>query len=84
VWVYFYRDFPGELSCQRGFSYYYGTEEFAKIEPSQSASLCFSGAGAVEYLVQRQPTDQGGFDLGGINMTGAMPGVVLVRTPQTR
>ncbi len=82
VWVYFFRDTPDELSCLRGFSYYYGTEEVAKIEPNQSVSLCFANAGTVEYLVQLQPTDQGSLDLGSIDLRGAMPGVVLVKTPQ--
>jgi len=84
VWVYFFRDSPDELSCQRGFSYYYGTEEVAKVEPNQSVSLCFAGVGAVEYLVQRQPTIHGGDRLGANKISGAMPGVVLVKIPQNR
>ncbi len=84
VWVYFFRDSPDELSCLRGFSYYYGTKKVAKIEPGQSVSLCFSIERTVGYLVQRQPTNQGGGRLGGTKITGAVPGVVLVKTPQVQ
>ena len=84
VWVYFFRDSPDELSCQRGFSYDLGTEEVAKVEPDQSVSLCFANAGAVEYLVQRQPTIRGGVGEGGNKISGAMPGVALVGSPPER
>ena len=81
VWVYFYRDSPDALTCQRGFVYYSGTKKVAKIEPSQSASLCFANPGVVVYLVQFQAASQGGGRLGATKISDAIPGVVLVKTP---
>jgi plastocyanin len=81
VWVYFYRDSPDALSCQRGFTYYSGTKKVAKIEPSQSASLCFANPGVVVYLVQFQASREGGARLGATKISDAVPGVVLVKTP---
>ncbi len=81
VWVYFFRDTPDALSCQRGFAYYSGTKKVAKIEPNQSASLCFANAGIIVYLVQFHPSVQGGGRLGATKISDAIPGVVLAKTP---
>jgi plastocyanin len=56
VWIYFYEDSLDEVSCSRGFSYFWGHEESAKIEPGQSASVCFSKEDAISYTVQDQAT----------------------------
>lgn len=78
AWVYFERDRPKELSCQRGFSYFWGIEEAAEVKPGESVSVCFSTAGAYGYWVQSQPTTQGGASLGELNMPSAMPAAVIV------
>jgi len=78
AWVYFERDRPKELSCRRGFSFFWGIEEVAEIKPGESVSVCFSTAGAYGYWVQSQPTTQGGAGLGGLNMPMAMPAAVIV------
>ena len=56
VWVSFYQDDLDELSCRRGFSYFWGQEEDAKVEPNQSVSLCFAHEDVVSYRVQDEPT----------------------------
>jgi hypothetical protein len=81
VWMYFENDLPNELSCERGFSYYYGTEEFAKIEPGQSVSLCFGRQETVGYSVQRQPTVHGGARLADLNIPDATFGAIIVTGP---
>jgi plastocyanin len=42
VWVYFANDHWNALSCRRGFSYFWGNEESAAVQPNASVSLCFS------------------------------------------
>jgi plastocyanin len=56
AWIYFFQDSLDEVVCQRGFSYFWGVEEFAKIEPRQSVSVCFAHVDAVSYRVQREAT----------------------------
>lgn len=56
VWIYFMRDSLDEISCSRGFSLFWGTEESAKIEPGQSVSVCFGREDLVSYAVQREET----------------------------
>lgn len=56
VWIYFFQDSLDEVVCQRGFSYFWGVEEFAKIDPKQSVSVCFAHVDAVSYRVQREAT----------------------------
>ncbi len=82
VWVYFSREQKNELSCERGFSYFWGVEETAKIKPNQSASLCFNKPGEYGYWVQSQPTTLGGARLGKLNMPPAIPGAVVVEPSQ--
>jgi hypothetical protein len=60
AFVFFFRDFLDELSCQRGFTLFWGTEEEAKIESAGSASLCFGRPGTVGYTVQFDVTVFGG------------------------
>src|SRR4029079_3259727 len=38
AWIYFGRERPKELSCQRGFSFFWGVEEVAAVKPGASAS----------------------------------------------
>src|SRR5690242_12785490 len=52
AWIYFSRDRLNELSCQRGFSFFWGVEEVAKLTPGESASVCFSTPGEYGYAVQ--------------------------------
>ncbi len=78
IWVYFFRDSPDELACQRGFSFYWGTEEVAKIRPNESASVCFSKPVSVGFSVQMEPTVHGGEEPGALKISGAMPGAILV------
>lgn len=78
VWIYFFRDSPSELACQRGFLFYWGTEESAKIRPNESVSVCFAKPGAVGFSVQTEPTVQGGDRLGALKIPGAIPGAILV------
>jgi plastocyanin len=52
VWVSFYEDSLDELSCSRGFSYFWAQEETAKIEPGRSVSLCFAHEDAISYRIQ--------------------------------
>jgi plastocyanin len=70
AFVYFFKDFTDELSCQRGFSLFWGTEEQAKIAAGESASLCFARSGTVGYSVQSEITDFGGI--------GGTPGEITV------
>jgi plastocyanin len=78
VWIYFGRESPKELSCQRGFSFFWGVEEAAKINPGESASLCLSRSGEYGYWVQSQPTVQGGAPLGEEHMPTSLPAAILV------
>lgn len=71
-YVFFFRDFIDELSCQRGFTLFWGTEEEAKIPPGESASLCFNRPGTVGYKVQFETTDFGGI--------GGSPGEITIPT----
>ena len=82
VWVYFSRDQLNELSCERGFSYFWGVEETAKIKPNQSASLCFGKPGEYGYWVQSQPTTVGGARAGKLRMPPAIPGAVVVESSE--
>jgi len=41
VWAYFANDHWNVLSCRRGFSYFWGNEESAAVQPNASVSLCF-------------------------------------------
>ena len=78
VWIYLGRDRPKELSCQRGFSFFWGVEEVAKVAPGASASVCFSAPGEYCYWVQSQPTVQGGARLGELDMPASLPGAIIV------
>jgi plastocyanin len=79
IWVYFnLEDHLNDLSCKRGFSFFLGVEESAKIKPNQSASLCFTKAGVYGYSVQAQPTNEGGGTLGEITIPAAIPAAVVV------
>ncbi|MGH7230274.1 MAG: hypothetical protein ACREJU_02830, partial [Nitrospiraceae bacterium] len=78
AWVYFTREHVNELSCERGFSYFWGIEESAKIKPNQSASVCFTKPGLYGYSVQAQPTVLGGARLGELSMPPATPAAVIV------
>jgi plastocyanin len=50
-----------DVSCERGFSNLFGTvRESAKIDPNDSASLCFVQAGAVNYNVRMDSALPGG------------------------
>ena len=78
AWIYFGRESPWELSCQRGFSFFWGVEEVAKIKPGESASLCLSKSGEYGYWVQSQPTVQGGAPMGEEHMPVSLPAAILV------
>jgi plastocyanin len=78
VWVYTTRERTNEWACQRGFSYFLGLEESAKIEPEQSASVCFANTGAYGYWVQAQPSRLGGARMGQMNMPLAIRGAIIV------
>lgn len=78
VWLYFSREALDEVSCRRGFSFFWGNEESARIEPNQSVSLCFSKTRIVGYWVQNQPIVQGGDRPGATTIPAAIPGAVLV------
>jgi len=86
AYVFFFRDFNDELSCQRGFTLFWGTEEEAKIAPGESASLCFNRPGTVGYKVQFEVTDFGGIGgtPGEITVPPGYPGAIIVKsvTPQ--
>lgn len=56
VWVYFMREDFEEITCSRGFSLFWATEEGAKIEPGQSVGVCFGRPDdEVSYDVQDEP-----------------------------
>ena len=78
AWIYFGRERPKELSCQRGFSFFWGVEEVAMVKPGESASVCFSIAGTYGYWVQFQPTVQGGASIGEVNMPRSLPAAIIV------
>lgn len=78
AWIYFGRERPKELSCQRGFSFFWGVEEVAMVKPGESASVCFSIAGTYGYWVQFQPTVQGGASIGEVEMPPSLPAAVIV------
>jgi plastocyanin len=80
AWIYFGRERPKELSCQRGFSFFWGVEEVAAIKPGESASVCFSIPGDYGYWVQSQPTVQGGAGIGEVNMPPSLPAAIIVES----
>jgi plastocyanin len=82
AWIYFGRDRPTELSCRRGFSFFWGVEEVAKVRPGESASVCFSAPGEYGYWVQSQPTEQGGASLGELDMPTSLPAAIVVEVPK--
>lgn len=56
VWVYFMREDFEEISCSRGFSLSWATEEGARIDPGQSVAVCFGKPDdEVSYDVQDAP-----------------------------
>ena len=83
IYVFFFRDFLDELSCQRGFALFWGTEEEAKIEPAESASLCFARPGEVGFTVQSDVTRFGGIGgtPGEITVPSARSGAIVVKGP---
>lgn len=78
VWIYFGRDRLKELSCQRGFSFFWGVEEVAKVRPGESAGVCFSSPGEYGYWVQSEPSVQGGARVGELDMPASLPAAVVV------
>jgi plastocyanin len=78
VWVYFANDHWNALSCRRGFSYFWGNEESAAVQPNASVSLCFSTPGIYGYWVQPRRTDRGGAPQGQLSRQDAMPGAIIV------
>jgi plastocyanin len=78
VWIYLGRDRPKELSCQQGFSFFWGVEEVAKVPPGASASVCFSSPGEYGYWVQSQPSVQGGARVGEMDMPASLPAAIIV------
>jgi hypothetical protein len=78
VWIYLSRDRPKELSCQRGFAFFWGVEEVAKVASGASASVCFSAPGEYGYWVQSQPSVQGGARMGELDMPASLPGAIIV------
>lgn len=81
VWMYFINDRRNALSCRRGFSYFWGNEESAAVQPNASVSLCFSRSGTYGYWVQPLRTDRGGAPQGQLSIRGAMPGAIIVTEP---
>jgi plastocyanin len=81
VFVFFFRDFRDELSCQRGFTLFWGTEEEAKIESGDSASLCFARAGTVGYTVRFDVATFGGIGgtPGETNLPPGRSGAIIVK-----
>lgn len=81
AFVFFFRDFTDELSCQRGFTLFWGTEEEAKIESAESASLCFGRPGTVGYTVRFDVTYFGGIGgtPGEINLPPGRSGAIIVK-----
>lgn len=87
VWVYFYKSSLDEVVCQRGFSYFWGVEEFAKIEPKQSVSVCFAHVDAVSYRVQREATVIRGSTAGeggSESIPVSIHGAILIEEPVSR
>ncbi len=87
VWVYFYKDSLDEVVCQRGFSYFWGVEEFAKVAPKQSVSICFARVDAVSYRVQNEATVIRGSTAGeggSESIPVSMHGAVLIEEPTSR
>lgn len=81
VWMYFANDRWNALSCRRGFSYFWGTEESASVQPNASVSVCFSKPGTYGYWVQPLRTDRGGAPQGQLSRHGAVPGAIIVTAP---
>lgn len=81
VFVFFFRDFSDEVSCQRGFTLFWGTEEEAKIESAESASLCFGRPGTIGYTVRFDVTSFGGIGgtPGEINLPPGRSGAIIVK-----
>lgn len=80
-YVFFFRDFVDELSCERGFKAFWGNEEGAKIAPGESASLCFNRTGTVGYRVQFEAMAFGGIGgtPGEIEVPPALAGAIVVK-----
>jgi plastocyanin len=64
IWVSFYEDSLDELSCRRGFSYYWALEETANIPPGGSVSLCFAHEDAISYRVHDRKEELRGSSAG--------------------
>jgi hypothetical protein len=81
VYVFFFRDYRDEVSCQRGFTLFWGTEEEAKIESAESASLCFGRPGTVGYTVRFDVTYFGGIGgtPGETNLPPGRSGAIIVK-----
>mgnify|MGYP001590939932 CR=1 FL=1 len=81
AFVFFFRDFTDELSCQRGFTLFWGTEEEAVIESAGSASLCFGRPGTVGYTVRFDITHFGGIGgtPGDITVPPGRSGAIIVK-----
>jgi len=91
VWVYFMREDFEEISCSRGFSLFWATEEGAKVEPGQSVSVCFGKPDdEVSYDVQDAPIVIRGSTAGeggSFESPTALHGAILVEdaaTPKTQ
>jgi plastocyanin len=84
VWIYFTEHASRELSCKRGFSYFSGPEERAKIKPNESASLCFTRPETVGFSVQVAPAVEGGATLGALSEPPSVPGAIIVKQPSAR
>jgi plastocyanin len=84
VWVYFFEDSLDEISCQNGLASFWGHEEVAKIEPNQSASVCFAKEDAISYSVQNEPTILAGSTAGAtreFNIPVSVHGAIIVEAP---
>jgi hypothetical protein len=81
AFVFFFRDYRDELSCQRGFTLFWGTEEEARIQSGDSASLCFARAGTVGYTVRFDVTTFGGIGgtPGEVNLPPGRSGAIIVK-----
>jgi plastocyanin len=81
TYVSFFRDSRDELACKRGFTFSWGLQEAAKIESSESASLCFTRPGEVGYSVQFEVTNFGGIggSPGEISVPPGRSGAIIVK-----
>ena len=80
-YVFFFRDFVDELSCEKGFKMFWGNEEGAKVAPRESASLCFNRTGTVGFRVQFEPMGFGGIGgtPGEIEVPPSLAGAIVVK-----